>query len=336
MAVYEEGPKAAIIDVIEEHTKSSGYGSSHEHIYYLVVVQKGKDESVVDVQNPTFMIQLDRTDGSRLGFKLDIQSSSKSLYIKEIVGSLALDWNIQNSDKRVRPGDRITKVNGVEGNTQRLMEECRKNTVLNLEIFRSTAVPVTAGLQAIVQTETTFLPEGMEGTVVKVDQEGDALIRFENKRSQWISKLDFGKFTFKETERYYLRRYADFRDLLGALKTKLETDKNAPIQSLPSMPSEERFGFRRQLSNLGVGSFNQERLKGLQKYLELVMSQIPRMEAEPLVQDFFGPDPLPDVPGPAKDSLRTRMDVLLAKHKKTGIYKEGAESVGLAAAADAS
>lgn len=313
----DDRPKARIIDSIEEHSKSTGFGVGHEHTFYFTYVRKGKDEAKVEIENPLYTIEVDRSKGTRLGLKLDMQVSSRSLFIKEVVGGLAFTWNTQHPDAKVRPGDRILRVNKVEGDAHALMEECKKTSVLELELHRQTAVPITAGLHVRTKTDSVNgLPEGATGVVAKVDEDGDALMKFDDYPPRWVAKQDYDQYIFEDTDRYYLRRYCDFRDLYNSLKAKADSDPQAPIKVLPEIPAEERFGFRRQLSSLGVSSFMKARQDGLQKVLDTVFAQLPTLETEPLVAEFFGSNQLPEVATTAKDVLKQRMDILIARERQ--------------------
>merc|ERR1719189_727534 len=66
-----------------------------------------------------YEIKLDRSKGTRLGFKLDVQVATRSLFIKEVVGGLAFTWNTAHQDQKVRPGDRIVRVNKADGDAHR-------------------------------------------------------------------------------------------------------------------------------------------------------------------------------------------------------------------------
>merc|ERR1719412_656767 len=122
--VVEEqtGPTAKILDSIEEHSRSYSVGQSHEHTFYLVHVRKGKGEGEVEIENPMYTVRLDRTKGTRLGLKLDVQVATKSLFIKEVVGGLAFAWNGSHQDQKVRPGDRVVRVNKAEGDAHAMMD----------------------------------------------------------------------------------------------------------------------------------------------------------------------------------------------------------------------
>lgn len=307
------GPTATIIDSIEEHNRACSIGICHEHTFYFMHVKKGKGEAKVDIENPEYTVVLDRSKGTRLGLKLDVQVSNRSLFIKEVVGGLAFTWNTTHTDQKIRPGDRIVRVNKVENDAHALMEQCKTTQALEIELRRGSAVPIAAGLHATVATAFANMEEGAEADVVKIDEDGDALMKFDH-GNQWVSRQDYGNFTFEDTDRFYFKRYVDFKDLYAALKEKSDNGQTV-IKNLPEIPQEERFGFRRTMSNIGVGSFMQKRRDGLQAYINDTLSQVPLLENEPLLAEFFGASSLPNVPAATKDILKQRLEMMVAKYR---------------------
>lgn len=291
-------------------------GMTQEHTFYFIHVRRSKAEAEVKVQNPVFTVKIDRTNGTRLGIKLDVQVSNKCMFIKEVMGGLAFTWNQQNADNKIKPGDRIVRVNSVEGNAHALMEECKKCQALEIELIRGTAIPITPGLLVTVKNTFSNFIAGLEGHVSKVDEEGDALMMITGIGAQWVSKQDYDKLTFEDYERFYLKRYCDFRDLHVALKAKVESGASS-IKNLPEMPMEERFGFRRHIANFGIGSFLTQRQEGLQKYIEGLLTQITTLDSEPCISEFFGASRVPQVDVSTQDVLQQRLDDLILKYQES-------------------
>merc|ERR1719270_2661776 len=100
---------------------------------------------------------------------------------------------------------------------------------------------------------------------------------------QWVCKQDYDKFAFEDSDRYFLKRFVDFKELHQALRAKIDNGQPGPVKVLPELPKDESFGFRRQLAAIGMSSFLQDRKDGLQKCLNAVFSQVPRLEDEPLL-----------------------------------------------------
>lgn len=98
------------------------------------------ESMVIDIVrlNPEFQIQVDRSDGGRLGIDVDF-SDEITLLLDTITPGLIQDWNDQNPTYLVRKMDRIVEVNGVRGDYSRLVEECRKEELLTMVIRRSRA-----------------------------------------------------------------------------------------------------------------------------------------------------------------------------------------------------
>jgi len=94
---------------------------------------------------------------------------------------------------------------------------------------------------------------------------------------------------------YHVKYMKDFEVLHKLLKAASETEgTKAAITEFSDLPySGSRFGFRRNLSALGVGSFLDKQHDGLQEYLSTIFSQIPNLSADSNLQDFF-PDDVPE------------------------------------------
>mmetsp|Transcript_10383 Transcript_10383/g.22880 ORF Transcript_10383/g.22880 Transcript_10383/m.22880 type:complete len:154 (-) Transcript_10383:305-766(-) len=50
--------------------------------------------------------------------------------------SLAQDWNDENPDERIQPGDRLQKVNDIAGDVALMVQECQRKKVLNITFSR--------------------------------------------------------------------------------------------------------------------------------------------------------------------------------------------------------
>lgn len=91
-------------------------------------------ESEADFQPEpgSFAVKLDKSNGLKLG--LDVYSTDPTcLPIKSITGGLAEEWNRSNPSKRMKPGDKIVKVNGVTGPLE-MMDLCKRKNILQLVI----------------------------------------------------------------------------------------------------------------------------------------------------------------------------------------------------------
>lgn len=308
IATLGPGPFVQIVESIE--------APSSEQTFYLVRIRKSRVESRVEIADPIHEIRLDRSTGGRLGLRLEVHLSTQSLFIKEILGGLAFVWNSRNPDFAMRPGDRIVRVNGLEGDAQAMNAECKKNQVLDLGVYKSTVVPMTAGVKATCMQGFDNLRCGYRGTVRKVDEEGDALIKFPNIGNQWVCRTDYDKFNFEDGERFFLKRYSDFRDLWTLLRSQIDGGTIKVLTKVPEMPLESSSsGFKLRLSAGAAQTLMNTHRDGLQKYLRGIMDQLERIEAEPAVAAFFGTEAVPDVDPAIKEHLEERLEFLSAQYR---------------------
>mmetsp|Transcript_121411 Transcript_121411/g.220809 ORF Transcript_121411/g.220809 Transcript_121411/m.220809 type:complete len:142 (-) Transcript_121411:53-478(-) len=78
-------------------------------------------------------IKLDKTSGERLGVDVDHQDGN-TLLVEAIHEGLVQNWNNNNRGNEVKVGDRIFEVNGVKGDVLQLVDECKKNQVLQMKL----------------------------------------------------------------------------------------------------------------------------------------------------------------------------------------------------------
>eukprot|EP00931_Biecheleriopsis_adriatica_P033527 TRINITY_DN1945_c0_g1_i1.p1 TRINITY_DN1945_c0_g1~~TRINITY_DN1945_c0_g1_i1.p1 ORF type:complete len:186 (-),score=49.14 TRINITY_DN1945_c0_g1_i1:71-550(-) len=85
----------------------------------------------------TFKVALDKASGGRLGIDVD-HKDNMTLLIEQINEGLVMDWNNSCKDPKdkVVVGDRIIEVNGVSKDVPLLVDECKKNVVLNMVVKR--------------------------------------------------------------------------------------------------------------------------------------------------------------------------------------------------------
>jgi hypothetical protein len=101
---------------------------------------KTKRPNLVEVE---YMITLDKTQGSRLGIDVN-HEHGRELFIESIEDGLVRRWNEENPEQKVQPEDRIVEVNGISGEVQKLLQECMKDTVLEVKLIRSEFKPEEA------------------------------------------------------------------------------------------------------------------------------------------------------------------------------------------------
>jgi len=321
---HGRGPRAKILEAIDEH--SAGCTSfCTDHTFYLVRLRKGKSESTIDIKSPEYSVHFDRTCGSRLGLKIEIQQSNECLFIKEVAGGLASSWNESAPKDKIRPGDKIVKVNDVVGHAHALNDECKQRKSLVLTLRRGAAKKVKAGLFVTVKRPFCKLQVCQQGFVESVDEDGDALIQFRGHGRQWVTKENYELLQFTDSECYYLKRYEDFRDLYEWLRKKQECGLTGEKFNgkWPELPRVATFGFRRTMSTLGVSNWTRRRFEGLQVFLDWVCSQVDSLDVEPLVAEFFGNDTVPACGGvDFRESLKQKLEHLVQKNRQSTIPED--------------
>mmetsp|Transcript_24026 Transcript_24026/g.71506 ORF Transcript_24026/g.71506 Transcript_24026/m.71506 type:complete len:206 (-) Transcript_24026:226-843(-) len=92
------------------------------------------DPSVLGSSLRTFFkVFLDRRNGQKLGLDVDPDPGHTSLLITGVnQGGLVQQWNVQNPTKALKIGDRLIWVNGISGDPEKLVGECRKSTLLDI------------------------------------------------------------------------------------------------------------------------------------------------------------------------------------------------------------
>eukprot|EP00933_Yihiella_yeosuensis_P042405 TRINITY_DN3696_c5_g1_i1.p1 TRINITY_DN3696_c5_g1~~TRINITY_DN3696_c5_g1_i1.p1 ORF type:complete len:145 (+),score=39.12 TRINITY_DN3696_c5_g1_i1:103-537(+) len=90
----------------------------------------------VTLQANQYEATLDKRSGTRLGVDVD-HRDGMTLLVDAVTGGLVQDWNDANPDCAVKPGDRIVAVNGCQGDVLLLVDECKKNQILNLVIQKA-------------------------------------------------------------------------------------------------------------------------------------------------------------------------------------------------------
>lgn len=88
-----------------------------------------------------FRILLDKTYGSELGIDANF-SEVGSILLESIGEGLVGSWNASNAHRPVLVGDRIVEVNGIRGNTKKMIEEIKSAQVLSIRLQREEALTV--------------------------------------------------------------------------------------------------------------------------------------------------------------------------------------------------
>jgi len=99
-----------------------------------------------------FEVVLDRSTGQHLGFEVS-QPNGASLQVASVCAGSGLlgAWVSANRSLAVEEGDHILTVNGVRGNSQKLLAECAKNKLLRITVKKSSAFDYQADCQGWLQ-----------------------------------------------------------------------------------------------------------------------------------------------------------------------------------------
>ena len=80
-------------------------------------------------------ITIDRSAGRAWGFK--VGKDGVKLHVIAISDNgIIPDWNRENSDLAIEPGDIIVKVNGIEMDSGAMSQECKKDEKINLRVLK--------------------------------------------------------------------------------------------------------------------------------------------------------------------------------------------------------
>mmetsp|Transcript_23279 Transcript_23279/g.65008 ORF Transcript_23279/g.65008 Transcript_23279/m.65008 type:complete len:140 (+) Transcript_23279:109-528(+) len=106
---------------------------SNENVVVLSPAEKKPPSEAPTQSGGLFEIQLDKSTGTKLGIDVDMTD----FRVEGISGGLMEAWN-RTCPKalRVCEGDVVVEVNGIRGDVDSLVAECKKNKVLNLKIKR--------------------------------------------------------------------------------------------------------------------------------------------------------------------------------------------------------
>eukprot|EP00933_Yihiella_yeosuensis_P045061 TRINITY_DN40363_c0_g1_i1.p1 TRINITY_DN40363_c0_g1~~TRINITY_DN40363_c0_g1_i1.p1 ORF type:complete len:146 (+),score=50.99 TRINITY_DN40363_c0_g1_i1:103-540(+) len=87
------------------------------------------------VDDKHYYITVDKSKGEKLGIDVD-HSDGISLLVEQINEGLIADYNKNNPKQQVTVNDRIMEVNAMKDDVLQLVDECKKDKVLQLKIRR--------------------------------------------------------------------------------------------------------------------------------------------------------------------------------------------------------
>mmetsp|Transcript_122888 Transcript_122888/g.216537 ORF Transcript_122888/g.216537 Transcript_122888/m.216537 type:complete len:222 (+) Transcript_122888:79-744(+) len=88
------------------------------------------------VESRYYQIELDNSEGHRLGLELD-GSCGVALEIVCIMGGLVQEWNAVHQDSCIRVGDLIVAVNSIRDNSDGMLQEIRQKQAITLNLVSS-------------------------------------------------------------------------------------------------------------------------------------------------------------------------------------------------------
>ena len=86
----------------------------------------------------TFKITLDRSDGAKLGVDINF-GDGEAVLVEKVNEGLVKQWNCRNEKAEVRSGDYLVKVNGISGDSRRIVAECSETKLLEIVVRRPVA-----------------------------------------------------------------------------------------------------------------------------------------------------------------------------------------------------
>lgn len=95
-----------------------------------------RDVSVEEIEE--YAISLDKSGGRRLGINVD-PIDGCTLRIESIEDGLVEEWNLAHPTQTVRRGDRIYEINSIHCDALQFVEECKRNEVLRMKLWRPLA-----------------------------------------------------------------------------------------------------------------------------------------------------------------------------------------------------
>mmetsp|Transcript_72627 Transcript_72627/g.126084 ORF Transcript_72627/g.126084 Transcript_72627/m.126084 type:complete len:263 (-) Transcript_72627:100-888(-) len=88
----------------------------------------------VPTQLQVHSVSVTKADGARVGLGLNTCDGATLRIIRVESAGLVPDWNRTHPEQQVRPGDRIVEVNGVKGDANAMLNECKERQELQFQI----------------------------------------------------------------------------------------------------------------------------------------------------------------------------------------------------------
>merc|ERR1719235_1063473 len=98
-------------------------------------MSKAVSTEAAPMSKATFEVFIDHTSGERLGIDI-FHEDGIVLLVTGITGGLVGAWNAAHPGQDIKMDDRIVEVNGVRGDSAKILEECKQHKPLRVTIER--------------------------------------------------------------------------------------------------------------------------------------------------------------------------------------------------------
>lgn len=116
---------------------------------------------------PDFYISVDRSEGKSLGIEV---VTDGTLVVMSINEGLIQDWNTANPDQAIEEQDLIVEANGISGDVDVILEQCRATQPLKLKVRRPA---FKAKQEMLTEIEYSIKLDRREGAKLGIDVEHD-------------------------------------------------------------------------------------------------------------------------------------------------------------------
>lgn len=131
---------------------------------------------------PEFFVLVDRSSGTSLGIEVE-HYTDRVLIVMRINEGLVQDWNVSNHADRMEEQDLIVGANGITGDVDLILDECRKTIPLKL-IVRRPEHPIRNPFPSDIEFQITL--DRRDGTKLGID------VNHEDGKELFIESIDEG------------------------------------------------------------------------------------------------------------------------------------------------
>mmetsp|Transcript_67807 Transcript_67807/g.126666 ORF Transcript_67807/g.126666 Transcript_67807/m.126666 type:complete len:330 (+) Transcript_67807:147-1136(+) len=152
-------------------------------------IRQALKQLIKEVQAETAVLQVmecsivvDKQPGTHLGVTLNGEEDGTLMVVKILEGGLIHQWNEENPNTVVQPGDYIVEVNDARGSALALEEACRQDGELIIKLERRMAMPKSPSARRGAASKVDYIVElekesGQSlGIVIKIDDSGSLIV----------------------------------------------------------------------------------------------------------------------------------------------------------------